>query len=51
MIIEPDELAKIFDKHIGYEFEEEDVDATMITMTDKPYVHHVPTLTGDLGYD
>ncbi len=36
---------------MGYEFEKEDVDATITTMTDEPYVPHVPTLTGDLGYD
>ena len=51
MIREPDELGKIFDKHVGYEFEKEDVDATLTTMTDEPYVPHVPTLTGYLGYD
>lgn len=26
-----------------------DVDATMTTMTDEPYVHHVPTLAGGFG--
>lgn len=36
---------------MGYEFEKEDVDATLTTMTDEPYVPHVPTLTGYLGYD
>ena len=51
MIREPDKLGKIFNKHIEYESEKEDVDATMTTMTDEPYVHHVPTLTGGLGYD
>ena len=51
MFGEPDKLGKIFDEHIEYEFEKEDVDATMTTMTDEPYVHHVPTLTGGLGYD
>jgi carboxymethylenebutenolidase len=50
MIGELDELGKIFDKHIEYEFEKEDVDATMTTMTVEPYVHHVPTLIGGLGY-
>ena len=33
---------------MGYEFEKEDVDATITTMTDEPYVPHEPTLTGDL---
>lgn len=51
MIKELDKLGKIFDKHIECEFEKEDVAATMTTMTDEPYVHHVPTLTGGLGYD
>lgn len=51
MVRESTKLGKIFDKHIEYEFEKEDVDATMTTMTDEPYVHHVPTLTGGFGYD
>ena len=48
MAEEPEKLGKIFDKHIEYEFKKEDVEATMTTMTDEPYVHHVPTLTGGL---
>ena len=44
-------LGAIFDKHIKYEFEQHDVDATMKTMVRQPYVHHVPTLTGGVGYD
>jgi carboxymethylenebutenolidase len=51
MIEEPHKLGKIFDKHIEYEFDKEDVKATMTTMTDEPYVHHVPTLTGGFGYN
>jgi carboxymethylenebutenolidase len=51
MIREPDKLGKIFDKTYGYEFEKEDVDTTMTTMTDEPYVPHVPTLTAGLGCD
>lgn len=51
MIEEHDKLGKIFDKHIEYEFDKEDVEATMTTMTDEPYVHHVPTLTGGIGYN
>jgi carboxymethylenebutenolidase len=51
MIEELDKLGKIFDKHIEYEFDKEDVKATMTTMTDDPYVHHVPTLTGGFGYN
>ena len=51
MIEEPDKLGKIFDKHLEYEFDKEDVKATMTTMTDEPYVHLVPTLTGGFGYN
>jgi len=45
-----EKLGDIFDKHIEFEFDEEDVDATMTTMTEDPYVHHVPTLAGGVGY-
>jgi len=48
---EPNNLGDIFDKHIEFEFDKQDVDATMTTMTEEPYVHHVPTLTGGRGSD
>jgi carboxymethylenebutenolidase len=48
---EPNNLSDIFDKHLEFEFEKEDVDATMTTMTEDPYVHHVPTLTGGRGFN
>lgn len=51
MTEEHEKLGKIFDKHIEYEFDKEDVEATMTTMTDEPYVHHVPTLAGGFGYE
>jgi carboxymethylenebutenolidase len=44
-------LCDIFDKHIEFEFNKEDVDATMTTMTEDPYVHHIPTLAGGVGYN
>jgi len=44
-------LATVFDKHINCEFEEKDVEATMHTMVKEPYVHHVPILTGGIGYE
>ena len=47
---EQDNLGDIFDKHIEYEFDKVDVDGTMTTMTENPYVYHVPTLTGGSGY-
>jgi carboxymethylenebutenolidase len=43
-------LGKVFDDHIKCEFERFDIDATMKTMTKEPYVHHIPTLTGGIGY-
>jgi carboxymethylenebutenolidase len=44
-------LGAISDKHVKYEFEDPDVEATMKTMVKEPYVHHVPILTGGNGYN
>jgi carboxymethylenebutenolidase len=44
-------LGAVFDKHIKHEFQDRDVDATMKTMVREPYVHHVPMMTGGIGYD
>jgi carboxymethylenebutenolidase len=41
----------IFDAHVRAEFVERDVDATMATMSERPYVTHVPVLTGGCGRD
>lgn len=41
----------LFAEHIRHEFETRDVDATMATMIDAPYVNHVPTLAGGVGHD
>src|ERR687898_3676736 len=43
-------LSKVFDEHIRCEFEKHDVEAVMKTMVKEPYVHHVPVLTGGIGY-
>ena len=32
------------------EFKTKDVDKTMATMVEEPYVNHVPTITGGIGY-
>jgi carboxymethylenebutenolidase len=45
------DLGAVFDEHVAEEFEFKDVDATMATMSDDPYVHHVPVLTGGSGRD
>ena len=43
-------LGAVFDQHVKHEFQDHDVDATMQTMTTEPYVHHVPIMTGGVGY-
>jgi carboxymethylenebutenolidase len=45
------DLAALWDEHCRYEFETRDVNATMATMVDDPYVNHVPTMTGGVGQD
>jgi carboxymethylenebutenolidase len=47
---EPD-LVTLWETHCRYEFESRDVNATMATMVDEPYVNHVPTMTGGVGHD
>ncbi len=44
-----DDPGTVFDAHVRAEFVECDVDATMATMADAPYVTHVPVLTGGYG--
>ena len=45
------DLAGVFDDHVAAEFVEMDLDATMATMTDEPYVNHVPVMTGGMGFE
>ena len=44
------DLSALWDKHCEYEFGARDVDATMTTMVAEPYVNHIPTMTGGVGY-
>lgn len=44
------DLGSLWDLHCRYEFETQDVDATMATMVAEPSVNHVPTMTGGVGY-
>jgi carboxymethylenebutenolidase len=44
------DLSALWDRHTRYEFGERDVDKTMATMVAQPYVNHVPTMTGGVGY-
>jgi carboxymethylenebutenolidase len=43
------DLAATFDAHVQAEFQDLDLEVTMATMSDDPYVHHVPTITGGNG--
>jgi carboxymethylenebutenolidase len=45
------DLAFLWEQHTRAEFETRDVDATMATMVDQPYVNHIPTMTGGVGQD
>ncbi len=44
-------LAELWEAHCRYEFETRDVEATMATMVGEPYVNHIPTMTGGVGFD
>ena len=43
-------LVELWEAHVAYEFGARDVDATMATMVESPYVNHIPTMTGGVGY-
>ena len=42
-------LSDLWDEHCKYEFGLRDVDKTMDTMVEEPYVNHIPTMTGGVG--
>jgi len=44
------DFSTLWDKHCEYEFGTRDADATMKTMVAEPYVNHIPTMTGGVGY-
>ena len=44
-------FSHLWDKHCEYEFATRDVDATMATMVNEPYVNHIPTMTGGVGHE
>lgn len=43
------DLEAIWDEHTLFEFGERNVEKTMGTMVEEPYVNHVPTMTGGIG--
>lgn len=44
------DLSALWEQHTAYEFGERDAEATMRTMVAEPYVNHIPTMTGGVGY-
>ncbi|SAK84114.1 carboxymethylenebutenolidase [Caballeronia catudaia] len=44
------DLSALWEEHLAHEFTTRNVDATMATMVAEPYVNHIPTLTGGVGY-
>jgi carboxymethylenebutenolidase len=44
-------MVAAWERHVTAEFAEKDVDATMPTMTARPFVNHVPVMTGGVGFD
>ena len=44
-------MVEVWEKHLAYEFEAHDADATVDTMVDDAYVNHVPTMTGGRGLE
>ena len=45
------DLSRLWEAHTLHEFATRDVDATMATMVEQPYVNHIPTMTGGVGHD
>jgi carboxymethylenebutenolidase len=45
------DIAAVFDEHVAAEFAHRDLDATMATRTEDPYVNHVPVMTGGFGFE
>ena len=45
------DLVRLWEEHCRDEFEKRDVNATMATMVPQPYVNHIPTMTGGVGYE
>ena len=42
------EMVALFERHVGAELDG-DLDVTMATMSDDPYLNHVPTMQGGSG--
>ena len=44
------DLEALWERHTALEFAARDAEATMTTMVAEPYVNHIPTMTGGVGY-
>jgi len=44
------DLSALWEEHTRLEFGARDAEATMQTMVAEPYVNHIPTMTGGVGY-
>jgi carboxymethylenebutenolidase len=42
-------MVAMWDRHTAAEFEHRSIDRTMATMSDAPFVNHVPVMTGGVG--
>ncbi|KZS96123.1 NTF2-like protein [Sistotremastrum niveocremeum HHB9708] len=45
------DLEKLWERHTFYEFAERSSSKTMATMVSTPYVNHVPTMIGGMGFE
>jgi carboxymethylenebutenolidase len=48
---EQQQMLSVWEQHMAAEFGAKSIDATMATMTDRPFVNHVPVMTGGVGSD
>lgn len=44
-------MLETWERHLAYEFETHDADATVSTMVTNAYVNHIPTMTGGRGVE
>lgn len=42
-------MVEMWERHTASEFEAKNVDATLATMTDEPYINNIPVMTGGVG--
>jgi len=46
-----EDLSKLWEEHVRYEFSTHNTDDTLATMVEDAYVNHIPVLTGGVGKD